>query len=57
MGAASATLVDNVRERAWRSFDLQLFLYVLLLIGFGVVLGYSAGYRRSAARVQASRRP
>jgi rod shape determining protein RodA len=44
MGAASATFVDNVRERAWRSFDLQLFLYMILLIGFGVVLGYSAGY-------------
>ena len=49
MGAASATLVDNVRERAWRSFDLQLFLYMLLLIGFGVVLGYSAGYGNGGA--------
>lgn len=49
MGAASATLVDNVRERAWRSFDLQLFLYVVLLIGFGVVLGYSAGYGNGGA--------
>jgi rod shape determining protein RodA len=48
MGAASATFVDNVRERAWRSFDLQLFLYMLLLIGFGVVLGYSAGYGSGA---------
>jgi rod shape determining protein RodA len=44
MGAASATFIDSVRERAWRSFDLQLFLYMILLIGFGVVLGYSAGY-------------
>ena len=49
MGAASATLVDNVRERAWRSFDLQLFLYMVLLIGFGVVLGYSAGYGNGGA--------
>lgn len=49
MGAASATLVANVRERAWRSFDLQLFLYMLLLIGFGVVLGYSAGYGNGGA--------
>jgi rod shape determining protein RodA len=48
MGAASATFVDNVRDRAWRSFDLQLFLYMLLLIGFGVVLGYSAGYGSGA---------
>jgi rod shape determining protein RodA len=49
MGVASATLVDNVRERAWRSFDLQLFLYMILLIGFGVVLGYSAGYGSGGA--------
>ena len=48
MGATSATFVDNVRDRAWRSFDLQLFLYMLLLIGFGVVLGYSAGYGSGA---------
>jgi rod shape determining protein RodA len=48
MGATSATFVDNVRDRAWRSFDLQLFLYMLLLIGFGVVLGYSAGYGSAA---------
>jgi rod shape determining protein RodA len=48
MGASSATFVDNVRDRAWRSFDLQLFLYMLLLIGFGVVLGYSAGYGSGA---------
>ena len=49
MGATSATFVDNVRERAWRGFDLQLFLYMLLLIGFGVVLGYSAGYGAGGA--------
>ena len=48
MGATSATFVDSVRDRAWRSFDLQLFLYMLLLIGFGVVLGYSAGYGSGA---------
>ena len=46
MGAAAvtSTLVDNVRARRWRAFDLQLFLYVILLIGFGVVMGYSAGF-------------
>ena len=49
MGAAAvtSTLVDNVKARRWRAFDLQLFLYVLLLIGFGVVMGYSAGFADS----------
>jgi rod shape determining protein RodA len=42
--AVTATLVDNVRARRWRAFDLQLFLYLLLLIAFGVVMGYSASY-------------
>ena len=31
----------------WRSFDRQLFLYVVLLIAFGLVLGYSANYGAS----------
>jgi rod shape determining protein RodA len=46
MGATTftATLVDNVRARRWRAFDVQLFLYMLLLIALGVVMGYSAGY-------------
>ena len=46
MGASTltATFVDNVRARRWRAFDLQLLLYVVLLIGLGVVMGYSAGY-------------
>jgi rod shape determining protein RodA len=46
MGAASITagLVDNVRGRRWRAFDLQLFLYLALLIAFGVVMGYSANF-------------
>ena len=44
MGVATATFVESVRGRDWRHFDLQLFLYVLLLIGFGVVMGYSAGF-------------
>src|SRR5688572_10062196 len=42
--ALTATLVDNVRARRWRAFDVQLFLYMLLLIALGVVMGYSAGY-------------
>lgn len=46
MGATTltATFVDNVRARRWRAFDLQLLLYVVLLISLGVVMGYSAGY-------------
>jgi rod shape determining protein RodA len=49
MGAATltTTLVDNVRARRWRAFDLQLFLYMILLIAFGVVMGYSAGFAES----------
>ena len=42
--AVTATLVDSVRTRRWRAFDLQLFLYLMLLIAFGVVIGYSASY-------------
>ncbi|HET8570417.1 MAG TPA: rod shape-determining protein RodA [Candidatus Limnocylindria bacterium] len=44
MGAVTTTFVENVRANKWRMFDWQLFLYVMLLIGFGVVMGYSAGY-------------
>jgi rod shape determining protein RodA len=46
MGATTitATLVDNVRARRWRAFDVQLFLYMGLLIVIGVVMGFSAGY-------------
>jgi rod shape determining protein RodA len=48
MGVATATFVESVRAREWRHFDLQLLLYVLLLIGFGVVMGYSAGFNDPA---------
>ncbi|HEX2766880.1 MAG TPA: rod shape-determining protein RodA [Candidatus Limnocylindria bacterium] len=44
MGVATATFVESVKARDWRHFDLQLLLYVLLLITVGVVMGYSAGY-------------
>jgi rod shape determining protein RodA len=47
--AATTTLVDNVRSRRWRAFDLQLFVYMLLLIAFGVVMGYSAGFAEQGA--------
>jgi rod shape determining protein RodA len=49
MGVATATFVESFRGRDWRHFDLQLFLYVLLLIGFGVVMGYSAGFNDASA--------
>jgi rod shape determining protein RodA len=51
MGATTitATLVDNVRARRWRAFDVQLFLYMGLLIVLGVVMGYSAGYAEAGA--------
>ncbi len=44
MGVATATFVDSFRARDWRHFDVQLLLYVVLLIGLGVVMGYSAGF-------------
>ncbi len=44
MSTATATFVETIRGRTWRSFDWQLFLYVALLIVFGVVMGYSANY-------------
>jgi rod shape determining protein RodA len=49
MGVATATFVESVRGRDWRHFDLQLFLYVVLLIGFGIVMGYSAGFNDPSA--------
>ncbi|MEO5986829.1 MAG: FtsW/RodA/SpoVE family cell cycle protein [Candidatus Limnocylindria bacterium] len=49
MGVATATLVDSFRGRDWRFFDLQLILYVTLLIGFGVVMGFSAGFNDGAS--------
>ncbi|MDP9468428.1 MAG: rod shape-determining protein RodA [Chloroflexota bacterium] len=45
MSTATATFVDVHRTRRWRAFDSQLLLYVVLLIGFGVVMGYSATYQ------------
>ncbi|HET7685697.1 MAG TPA: FtsW/RodA/SpoVE family cell cycle protein [Candidatus Limnocylindria bacterium] len=49
MGLVSSTLRGASVAREWRAFDVQLFVYVLLLIGFGVVLGYSASYDEPAA--------
>lgn len=44
MGLATATLTRSVRVGTWRHFDRQLLLYVLLLIGLGMLVGYSAGF-------------
>jgi rod shape determining protein RodA len=50
MGAAAVTtsLAESVRVQRWRAFDLQLFLYMLLLIVFGVVMSYSAAFSEAA---------
>jgi rod shape determining protein RodA len=47
MAAATATLT-SVRGRAWRAFDWQLLLYVGLIVGFGVVMGYSASFNEAS---------
>lgn len=47
MSTVTATFVDT--QRRWRAFDWQLLLYVVLLIGFGVAMGYSANYQAIAA--------
>lgn len=45
MSAATATFVEIAKIRRWRAFDWQLLLYLLLLVGFGMVMGYSANYQ------------
>lgn len=54
MSSPTATFVESLRGRRWRAFDLQLLLYVLLLIVFGAVIGYSANYDESVAPGQLS---
>ena len=54
MGLATATFAQSIRERPWRHFDAQLLLYVLLLVSFGVVVGYSAGFGAPLAGEQLS---
>ena len=49
MGVAAATFVDTWKARDWRHFDPQLLLYVVLLIGVGVVMGYSASFNDTSA--------
>jgi cell division protein FtsW (lipid II flippase) len=45
MSTTAATFVEIAKERRWRAFDWQLLLYLLLLVGFGMVMGYSANYQ------------
>ncbi|MEX0626724.1 MAG: rod shape-determining protein RodA [Chloroflexota bacterium] len=45
MSAATATFVEMTKAQRWRAFDWQLLLYVLLLVGFGMVMGFSANYQ------------
>jgi rod shape determining protein RodA len=49
MSVATATFVDTFKARDWRHFDVQLLLYVLLLIAVGVVMGYSAAFNDPSA--------
>ncbi|MEO8246636.1 MAG: FtsW/RodA/SpoVE family cell cycle protein [Chloroflexota bacterium] len=49
MGVVSSTLRGTLTGREWRIFDVQLFVYVILLITFGVVMGYSASYNDAAS--------
>lgn len=48
MGVATATFVESFKGRDWRHFDVQLLLYVFLLITVGIVMGYSAGFNATA---------
>ena len=50
MSAATATFVEAAKSRRWRAFDWQLLLYLVLLVGFGVVMGYSANYETGSAQ-------
>jgi rod shape determining protein RodA len=43
MGVAVST-IEVTAARRWRDYDWQLTLYLLLLLGFGVVLGISAAW-------------
>jgi rod shape determining protein RodA len=47
MGVAVST-IEVTAARRWRDYDWQLTLYLLLLLGFGVVLGISAAWGSGA---------
>ena len=44
MSSVTAPFIGAAPTRLWRGFDLQLFVYLLLLVAFGLVMGYSANY-------------
>jgi rod shape determining protein RodA len=55
MGAVTSTLTRSATSaNKWRYFDWQLLLYVLLLIGFGLVMGYSVSYGESGSSASLS---
>lgn len=45
MGVASAAVV-GARSGYWRFFDIQLLLYMFLLIAFGIAAGFSVAYNQ-----------
>jgi rod shape determining protein RodA len=45
----SSTIGQGVSANRWRFFDWQLLLYVLLLVGLGLVMGYSVTYGESGS--------
>ena len=45
MSRIDATFVEVSQSRRWRAFDWQLLVYLVVLIGFGLVIGYSANYQ------------
>ena len=47
MGVAVSTIEVSAARR-WRDFDWQLTLYLVLLLGFGIVLGTSASWNEAA---------
>ena len=49
MSTFTATFVEASRAGRWRAFDWQLMLALVLLIGFGAVMGYSANYQEIGA--------
>jgi rod shape determining protein RodA len=38
-----------MKATRWRGFDWQMLLYLLLLVGFGIVMGYSANYETGSS--------
>lgn len=50
---AVSTIAVNVRSHRWRAFDWPLFLFVLLLIAFGIAIGYSASAHDPATSASA----